>query len=111
MSEMADKMKSTINSGIDMTSKTPIPTTSSGVGQVILISDATFTLPNGGTWFVWFYRSRYDSDYQDGMNAYNPYVNDNPNQKLNGKLIWPGGTKFNALSGQNASNGFAWRIQ
>lgn len=111
MSEMADKMKSAINSGIDMTSKTPIPTTSSGVGQVILISNATFTLPNGGTWFVWFYRSRYDSDYQDGMNAYNPYVNDDPNQKLNGKLIWPGGTKFNALSGQNASNGFAWRIQ
>ena len=111
MSEMADKMKSTINSGIDMSSKAPMPTTSKVAGQVILISEPNFTLPSGGTWFVWFYRSRYDSDYQDGMNAYNPYVNDDPNQKVNGKLIWPGGTKFNALSGQNASNGFAWRIQ
>lgn len=92
-------------------SYTPMPKTGSGVGQIYNITQPTFTLPSGGTWFVWFYRQRYDSDYTDCITAYSAWVNDDKKQTVGNKLIWPGGTKFNALSGQNGSAGFAWRIQ
>ena len=95
MSEMADKMKSTINSGIDMTSKAPMPTNSGGVGQVIAGSRGqTYTTPNGGTWEVW-------GDIH------------NDNSTANGSIykVVAGGTTLDAGWFQTKVNWFAKRIQ
>jgi len=95
MSEMADKMKSTINSGIDMSSKAPIPTTSSGVGQIAHGGPSqSYTVPSGGTWEVW----------ADIHNA---------NSTANGSIykIVSGGTTLDAGWFQTKTNWFAKRIQ
>ena len=95
MQEMANTMKSTINSGIDMTSKAPMPTNSGGVGQVIAGSRGqTYTTPNGGTWEVW-------GDIH------------NDNSTANGSIykVVAGGTTLDAGWFQTKVNWFAKRIQ
>lgn len=54
MSEMADKMKSTITSGIDLSSRLPMPSlTTSAIGYIFTGYGRYHTLPSGGTWFWW----------------------------------------------------------
>ena len=73
MSEMADKMKSTINSGIDMSSKAPKPTTANTVGKVgvIHLTTATrdFTFPSGGSYWYFYIYADYRGWWWDVTNC------------------------------------------
>ncbi|MBO7670266.1 MAG: hypothetical protein J6S60_06710 [Oscillospiraceae bacterium] len=73
----------------------PKPTTSSGVGQVLKVSQGSaYTLPSGGTWLVYLLTHKYDSDYMDAAKV----------------GFYSGGSKFAFESGQNYVSGLVWRI-
>lgn len=86
---------STAISGIDLSSRAPMPTTSSGVGQIVSYGPSqTFTPPAGGTWEVW-------GDIH------------NSNSTSNGAIykIVAGGTEIDAGWFQTRVNWFAKRIK
>jgi hypothetical protein len=99
------------NVSAQISTRAPMPQSPNGVGQVVVIQGSSYTLPSGGTWFVFrfVWRLEHFVPTQDGNSERVP-----PSLYSPSVLIAAGGTAFGSAppnaTGTPSWIGFAWRI-